>query len=117
MERALKGIDADRAAVKAALDAQSDKSRSKNTSRVEQAREAGRRQLPVLDGVELRIESAEALCAEYPELLRTPPPGATTLTEGETGSEAQWRKVFRTRREDVERLRQRARTLAATPNP
>lgn len=116
-ERAVRGIDEDRAGIKAALDANREKARSKIATTVEQAREAARRQLPALDAVERKIESAEAVCAEYPELLRTSPPGATTLTDGESGAEAQWRKAFRTRRDDVDRLRQRARTMAAAPDP
>lgn len=117
MERAVRGIDEDRAGIKAALDANREKARSKIATTVEQAREAARRQLPALDAVEKKIESAEAVCAEYPELLRTSPPGATTLTDGESGAEAQWRKAFRTRRDDVDRLRQHARTMAAVPDP
>lgn len=116
-ERALKSIDADRAAAKAALDATRDKLRSKNPTLIEQARSVARQQLNALNLLDTQIEQAEALTIDYPELLRSPPPGTTTLPAKAAATAADWRDAFQSRRTAVANLRSRAQTIIATPNP
>lgn len=116
-ERAFKSIDADRAAAKAALDATRDKLRSKNPTLIEQARSIACQQLSMLDLLDTQIERAEALTIDYPELLRSPPPGTTTLPAKAAATAADWRDAFQSRRTAVASLRSRAQTIIATPDP
>lgn len=52
-----------------------------------------------------RIASAEGWIEQYPEVLRTPAPGQTTVGAAPEGA---WRRLFQDRRDELEELRLRA---------
>jgi len=55
---------------------------------------------------------AEKLTVEYPELLRSPPPGATVVELTPHRLSAAWFYAFQDRRESVTELRARAARLS-----
>ncbi len=91
--------------MKAGLDSTRDKVRSKNAALIEQARTIAKRQIATVNDLEKKIGTLEALTGEYPELLRSPAPGTTTLPANGKQSDAAWKECFQDRRDDLSKLR------------
>ncbi|XVJ57905.1 MAG: hypothetical protein HEQ23_00335 [Tepidisphaera sp.] len=93
--------------VDAALDAATGKD-----VRLSEARSQAQAQLPSLDRADDGIKALEALVTEYPELLRSPPPGQTSAGVRPPAMPARWRSMIQSHRNSVTSLRERARALA-----
>jgi hypothetical protein len=93
--------------VDAALDAATGKD-----VRLSEARSQALAQLQSLDRAEEGIKALEALVTEYPELLRSSPPGQTSAGVRPPAMPARWRSMIQSHRNSVTSLRERARALA-----
>lgn len=85
--------------------------RLRTAESVSKQRRTGADQSAPLAAALKRIESLEALVQDYPELLRTPPPGTTHIAQNSESIATAWRTFFQSRRSDLESLHGKAQTL------
>ena len=69
-------------------------------------------QSPIIAEARKRLQAAEQLTTDYPELLHEPAPGATTIVQTRQTRQKSWRDLFQSRRADLEKLTARAQTLS-----
>lgn len=79
--------------------------------RKEEAAEAARGQENALKDLHLDLEAVEASLADYPEILRTVPPGKTSVASKPSLQPARWRSLVQSERDGAEALRERCRRL------
>lgn len=96
---------------------QSDKSldeaeRLRGNDAVRQKARTGVQAASVIDDAMKRLLEVEALTAEYPELLRSAPPGQTPVGMTESRLTLAWAAAFQSRRQALADLRNRATRLA-----
>jgi hypothetical protein len=78
---------------------------------VKRRSQAGTEALALADEAMRKLLGAEALTAEYPELLRGVPPGQTRVGLTDAKLTLAWTSAFQTRREELTELRNRAARL------
>ncbi len=86
--------------------------RSRSIETLHKRRRAGDRALADLDAVEARLQRAETLLADFPELLLELPPGQTRVGQARDQREGLWRRVLQGWRDRAAETRARARTLS-----
>ncbi len=84
----------------------------KGSDVVRRKRQAVPTSVPLADEAMKCLLDAEKLTVEYPELLRSPPPGATVVELTPHRLSAAWFYAFQDRRESVTELRARAARLS-----
>lgn len=108
LEQGLREIDEVRRRSEAAIDAVY---RLKSNDVLVRQRRTGEEQRPMLEAAQARLMAIELLTQEYPELLTRPPPSATIVGQTASTTTKAWREAFNTRRSDLSKLLDRARTL------
>lgn len=108
LDRDLSAIDAARERLDKSLD---EAERLRGHDATKRRSQAGADAVALADEASRKLLAAEALTGEYPELLRGPPPGQTSigLTDARLGFA--WNTAFQTRREALTELRNRAARL------
>lgn len=76
-------------------------------------RESGRLALDKLKQTEEEISDLEAILRDFPEVLRTPPPGQTDIAAKPSSYAAKWRSMIQSRRDKLAKLRAKAEDFAA----
>lgn len=109
-EKSAASVDDARKKAKGAIDAVYT---SKAANMVSRQRRVGQEHLQPLTQASSDLQRMEKLVQEYPELMRTVPPGVTEVNQDSKSVSMAWRNYFQTRRNDLETLHARASTLAS----
>lgn len=85
----------------------------KRTVSKDKYKEAAKSALAALTKGEASLSATEKLLNDYPEVLRTPPPGQTAVAAKPSSYAAKWRSMIQSRRDKLAKLRAKAEEFAA----
>lgn len=109
MERELKVVDEAKRKAKGAIDSVYS---LRALDAVPRQRRVGVEQKPLLESAARQLESIEKLAIEYPELLKTVPPGTTEIGQDARSISHAWKNYFQSRRTELESLLAKALSLS-----